>query len=147
MHIADQAFAAASHKGKGKFKLKSMTGADGAKKADKSEEKKEKKVKCNYCKKLGHMIKDCPKVDAKEARKKKEASMAVADTSKSNAEFANVVQESEWAFAVQCSMTHLCTMCVCLFADSHVWYFDSGATKHITSQRDMFTCLESARLL
>ena len=33
-------------------------------------------------------------------------------------------------------------MYVC-FADSHVWYFDSGATKHITSQRDMFTCLES----
>ena len=23
--------------------------------------------------------------------------------------------------------------------DSDVWYFDSGATKHITSHRDMFT--------
>ncbi|MCO5570476.1 hypothetical protein L7F22_024198 [Adiantum nelumboides] len=28
-------------------------------------------------------------------------------------------------------------------ADSHVWYFDSGATKHITSHRDLFTSLES----
>jgi len=45
-------------------------------KADKSEEKKEKKVRCNYCKELGHMIKDCPKVATKEARKK-EAGMAV----------------------------------------------------------------------
>ena len=26
----------------------------------------------------------------------------------------------------------------------HVWYFDSGATKHITSQRSFFTTLESA---
>ncbi|MCO5555332.1 hypothetical protein L7F22_008878 [Adiantum nelumboides] len=28
--------------------------------------------------------------------------------------------------------------------DSHVWYFDSAATKHITSHRDFFTSLESA---
>ena len=28
--------------------------------------------------------------------------------------------------------------------DSNVWYFDSGATKHITSQRILFTSLESA---
>ena len=28
--------------------------------------------------------------------------------------------------------------------DSRVWYFDSGATKHITSQRSLFTSLESA---
>ena len=79
-----------------------LTGANGAKKAHKSEEKKEKKVRCNYCKELGHMIKDCPKVAAKEERKK-EAGMVVVDTSKSNAESANVVQESEWAFDVQCS--------------------------------------------
>ena len=28
--------------------------------------------------------------------------------------------------------------------DSDVWYFDSGATKHITSQRSFFSSLESA---
>jgi len=37
------------------------------------------------------MIKECPNVDAKEA-KKKEASMAIADTFTSNVESANVVQ-------------------------------------------------------
>jgi len=40
-----------------------------------------------------------PRWLAKEA-KKKEAGMAIADTSNSNAESANVVQESEWAFVV-----------------------------------------------
>jgi len=39
-----------------------MTHADGAKKTDKREQKKENKVMCNYCKELGHMIKECPKV-------------------------------------------------------------------------------------
>ena len=29
-------------------------------------------------------------------------------------------------------------------ADVDVWYFDSGATKHITSQRSFFTSLCSA---
>ena len=146
MRIVDQAFAA-SHKGKGKFKPKSMmTSAKYAKKSEKSEQKTEKKVRCNYCKVLGHVIKECPKVAAKEA-KKKEAGMAVADATTSNAESANVVQESEWAFVVQCSYDpSLHDVCMSV-ADSHVWYFDSGATKHITSQRDMFTCLEPALLL
>ena len=27
---------------------------------------------------------------------------------------------------------------------THVWYFDSGASKHITSQHDLFTSLNSA---
>jgi len=89
MHIADQAFVA-SHKGKGKFKPKFVTGADSANKADKGEQKKEKKVRCNYYKELGHMIKEYHKVAAKKV-KKKEAGMAVIDTSNSNAESANVV--------------------------------------------------------
>jgi len=46
MRVADQAFTASSHKGKGKFKLKSvMTGADGAKKSNKGEQKNKKKVR------------------------------------------------------------------------------------------------------
>ena len=131
-----------SHKGKGKFKPKSMTGADGAKKAHKGEQKKEKKVRCNYCKELGQMIKECPKVAVKEA-KKKEAGMAVAaDTSKSNVESANVVKESEWKLSMQCSYDPSLHD-VCMSVDSHVWYFDSG----ITSQRDMFTCLESVLVI
>ena len=53
----------------------------------------------NYCKTLGHVIKECPKVAAKEA-KKKESGMAVVDASTSNVASANVVEESEWAFVV-----------------------------------------------
>ena len=34
-------------------------------------------------------------------------------------------------------------MYVSCAADSHVWYFDSGSTKHITSHRDLFTSLEA----
>jgi len=45
------------------------------------------------------VIKECPKVATKEARKK-EAGMAVANTSISNVEFAYIMHESEWAFAV-----------------------------------------------
>ncbi|MCO5556545.1 hypothetical protein L7F22_010094 [Adiantum nelumboides] len=33
--------------------------------------------------------------------------------------------------------------CMSIVVDSHVWYFDNGATKHITSHRDLFTSLES----
>ncbi|MCO5573108.1 hypothetical protein L7F22_026873 [Adiantum nelumboides] len=33
--------------------------------------------------------------------------------------------------------------CMSIATDSHVWYFDSGATKHITSHHDLFTSLES----
>ena len=87
----------------------------------------------------GHVIKDCHKVVVK----KKEVGMAVADTSTSKVEFANVVQESEWVFVVHCSYDPSLHDACMSVADSHVWYFDSGATKHITSQRDMFTCLKS----
>ena len=33
--------------------------------------------------------------------------------------------------------------CIAIPIDSNVWYFDSVATKHITSHRDMLTCLEA----
>ncbi|MCO5598085.1 hypothetical protein L7F22_052176 [Adiantum nelumboides] len=33
--------------------------------------------------------------------------------------------------------------CIAVSIDSDVWYFDSGATKHITSHHDMFTSLEA----
>jgi len=90
MRVANQAFVvASSHKGKGKFKPKSVTCVDGAKKPNKGEQKKEKKVRCNYYKELGHVIKECPKVATKEA-KKKEASMAIASTN-SNVESTNIL--------------------------------------------------------
>ena len=63
--------------------------------------KVEKKVRCNYCKALGHVIKECPKVATKETKKKK-ATMAVVEASTSNVETTNVMQDVEWAFTIQC---------------------------------------------
>ena len=45
------------------------------------------------------VIKDCPKIAVKEA-KKKEANIAIVDASPSNAESANVVQDIEWEFTI-----------------------------------------------
>ena len=70
--------------------------------------------------------------------------MAVADASPSTTESANVVQDTEWAFSVQCSYDTLLHDSCMSVVDSDVWYFDSGATKHITSQRSLFTSLEYA---
>lgn len=60
---------------------------------------KKKKGKCNYCRELGHYIKDCPKSKEKEA--KKESGMAIADASLSfNAKSTNFAQDIEWAFSM-----------------------------------------------
>ena len=102
MHVADQAFAA-SQRGKNKgssysSKQKSANAAQ-AKKEDKDKRKPEKQKQfCKYYKANDHVIKSCPKLVAKEA-KKKEDSMAVADASASNSESANVVQDADWTFS------------------------------------------------
>ncbi|MCO5610533.1 hypothetical protein L7F22_064772 [Adiantum nelumboides] len=52
--------------------------------------------------------------------------------------------DAEWAFNSECTYNHAVhDACMSVAVDSHVWYFDSGATKHITSHRDFFTSLES----
>ena len=67
-----------------------------------------------------------------------------ADSSPSNHESANIVQDAEWPLSVHCSYNPSLHDACMSIVDSHVWYFDSGATKHITSQCDMFISLESA---
>ena len=95
---------------------------------------------CKYCKASDHIIKNCQKLAAKEA-KKKEAGMDVQDTTPSTPESANVVQDSDWAFTVQCSYDPSCEDAFMAVANIDAWYFDSGATKHITSHRSFFTSL------
>ena len=107
----------ASQRGKGKvaslYSKPKSTGAGPAKKADKDEKKtekdekkNEKKLRCNYCKALDHVIKDCPKIFVKEA-KNKESNIAIIDASPSNAKSANVVQDSEWEFIIHCNYNPL----------------------------------------
>ena len=51
--------------------------------------------------KLGHYIKECPKLKVEEV---KESSMVVTDASpSSNAKLANLVQDGEWSFNVECA--------------------------------------------
>ena len=83
-----------------------FAGAGPTKKADKDEKKTEKNLRCNYCKAVDHVIKDCPKIVAKEV-KKKEANIVVVDAAPSNAKSANVVQDAEWAFTIERSYNSL----------------------------------------
>jgi hypothetical protein len=78
MRVADQAFLT-SQKGKGKWSSSTskqkFANAAQSKNQDKDEKKSEKqKLFCKYCKGNNHIIKNCPKLATKEA-KKKEAGM------------------------------------------------------------------------
>ena len=145
MRVADQAFMAGQRgKAKAFTNNKPKPAPSNNSKSEKDGDKQKKKGKCNYCREPGHFIKECPKLKEKES-KKKESGMAVADASPSpNAESANLVQDAEWAFSVQCSYNPSLQDACFSATDLHVWFFDSGASKHITSQRDMFSSLESA---
>ena len=68
--------------------------------------------------------------------------MVVVDATPSTPGLANVVQDLEWAFIVQCNFDFSLSDSCMSVAVLDVWYLDSGATKHITSQRNYFTSLE-----
>lgn len=70
--------------------------------------------------------------------------VAEAPTSGINGDSAIVAQDANWEFSVHCSYNPLLQDTCMFVVDSHVWYFDSGASKHITSERDMFTSFNFA---
>ncbi|MCO5585832.1 hypothetical protein L7F22_039765 [Adiantum nelumboides] len=86
---------------------------------------------------------------AKEAKKKEGDSPANAGSTINAFIVVSSVKENsdadaEWAFSAKCTYNPVVhDACMAVAANSHVWYFDSGATKHITSHRDLFTSLES----
>ena len=134
--VADQAFMSA-HKGHDNVSTSSKPKAASSKNSNKYEkvaDKGKQKLFCKYCKATDHIFKDCPKVKAKEA-KKIEAGMDVAEapTFGTNVDLANVAQDADWAFSVHCSYNPLLQDTCMSVVDSHVWYSDKGASKHITS--------------
>ena len=64
-----------------------------------NEKKQEQKQKLfsKYCKGNYHIIKNCPKLAAKEA------GLVVAEVSAPKTKSANLVQNEEWAFTIVCS--------------------------------------------
>ena len=109
------------------------TSSKSSNKSEKAAEKGKKKFLCKYYKATDHIIKDCLKVKEKEVRKR-EASMAIieATSTPSNGESVNIVHDANWAFSMTCSYNPSLHGTCMSIVDSHVWYFDSGASKHIT---------------
>ena len=61
--------------------------------------------------------------------------MVVVEASTPKIEFANLVQNvEEWAFSTVCSFDPSSHEQCMSIVDLEVWYFDSGATKHVTLQ-------------
>ena len=91
MRVVDQAFIAGQRgKGKASKNNKPKATSSNISKPEKDGDKNNKKGKCNYCREPGHYIKECPKLKEKEA-KKKEAVMAVANSSPSHVVFVNLM--------------------------------------------------------
>ena len=126
MRVANQAFLV-SQKGKGKWNsfASKQRFANNSQVNEKKQEQKQE-LFCKYCKGIDHIIKNYPKLVAKEEKKKRQDSLQ---------KFLHQKQSLQ----ILCRMRngHLLLFVVseqCMsIAQSDVWYFDSGATKHITS--------------
>ena len=87
-------------------------------KSKKKGDKGKKKIRCNYCKANDHVIKNFPKLKAKETKKKESNAATIADAS-TGSYSANVVYDAEWAFSVQYDPS-IHDTCMAIFVDFDV---------------------------
>ena len=101
-----------------------------------------KKIRCNYCRKPGHDISECRKRKASE-EKKKQSGLNVTTSTGTKVE-AHIAQH-EWAFSIHTIYDpSKDDVCLSVSDSTDDWYFDSGASKHITSCKNFFVTLEDA---
>ena len=107
-----------------------------------------KKKRCNYCRVAGHDIAECRKRIASE-EEEEEKGLAVSTASGNDAtpnEHAHFATEQSWSFIVQCHYdpsVHDASD-ACMLVSASTWFFDSGASKHVTSCKTLLTSLADA---
>jgi hypothetical protein len=119
----DENLALASHARKGKGKTKKNTSGEAT--SQDGKKKDMSKVKCFACHKFGHYAGQCPN---KKKGKNKAQVAASADT-----------QVSE--FATKFEKEFSLVSCLSGTIAKGAWFMDSGASRHMTGSRDLFTSI------
>jgi len=113
------AIASKAREGKGKVSHPKSISSHGGKKIDKS------KVRCFHCHEVGHYATNCPQKKSKKGSSKG-----------SNGE----------ALASQFELDFLLIACMVSSMVGCVWYLDSGASFHMSSDKNIFSTLEEKDL-
>ena len=79
-----------------------------------------KTIYCKYCKKPGHLIKDCRKRMFSKKAKSEQANQASTDR----------------------DHLFISALCVSTKEDSKTWYIDSGASQHMSNQKEWFSSFQ-----
>ncbi|MCO5607185.1 hypothetical protein L7F22_061378 [Adiantum nelumboides] len=121
--------AATSHGSSASGKSPVLNASTGINSSGNSGNKGKKKMRCHYYKSNDHLIKQCPKLKAKETKKKEDGStINAAIVEASMKEVCDAHVDAKWAFSAKCTYNPAVhDACMSIAADSHVWYFDSGA--------------------
>eukprot|EP00253_Pinus_taeda_P011151 PITA_11151 len=118
-HEENCALAIKENKGKGKYSHSKLDSYHGGKKKDMT------KVKCFHCHELGHFYTNCP---LKKSKKKSSG---------------GAVDE---ALASQLELEFSLIACMVSSMMGSVWYLDSGASFHMTGEKELFSDLEEKYL-
>ena len=114
---------------------------DRGKSHNKSREPKKKNIKCFYCKKKGHMKKDCHKWKIDKGKDKEEKKSS---TSSVKIEEVNTAEVDDGDIFLTSELEHasLTTSDETVMSD---WIIDSGASFHVTPHRGWFTSYDASR--